>query len=258
MLHIVRRMRALPLLLLAFLPAARAIGFDQKDEALFLSSWAELIKDSYQDPRPTSLDAACAGKGRVAAGALAETRTTSAGKMTASQLQTLCGTSTKCVVSEGTTVEMDGNLNVAALVVEGTLTWTGATQTQPEQWLCAGYATVEKLGTIRIDLAGNGDGGKRAYVFIKANGAKHSTFGERAFGGLRTTGAGPTLTVAGAPLARTWSLLSAPGGSGETTVKLMHDARAMGWAVGDRLVIAPTVAGYVSFLPGSGSIRRRV
>ena len=237
-------MHALPLLLLALLTSARAVGFDQNDEALYLSSWAELIKDSYQDARPTSLDAACAGKGRVAAGALAE-RTTSAGKMTAAQLQTLCGASTKCVVSEGTTVEMDGNLNVAARVVEGGLVWTGATQTQPEQWLCAGYATVEKLGTIRIDLASNGDGGKRAYVFIKANGAKHSTFGERAFGGLRTTGAGPTLTMAGAPLARTWSLLSAPGGNGETTVKLMHDARSMGWAVGDRLVIAPTVAGYV-------------
>ena len=50
----------------------------------------------------------------------------------------------------------------------------------------------------------------------------------------------PTVDVMGFPLRRTWSLLASPLSAGDTTIELLHNATAMGWAVGDRLVIAPT------------------
>ena len=62
--------------------------------------------------------------------------------MTSAQVQTHCGTNTICVVPKGMTLTMSGDLNVAALVVNGTLTWSDTTQTANDQWLCAGYIAV--------------------------------------------------------------------------------------------------------------------
>ena len=69
------------------------------------------------------------------------------------------------------------------------------------------------------------------------------------FFGARSTGADsfPVIDVSGRPLQRTWSVLATPVAAGQTTISLLHDPVAMGWLVGDRVVISPTTgrsAGY--------------
>ena len=65
--------------------------------------------------------------------------------MSSSQLQAFCGNDSICTIPTGLNVVMNSNLNVAALVVKGTLTWNDVSQISSNQWLCAGYIAVRNL-----------------------------------------------------------------------------------------------------------------
>ena len=112
--------------------------FSQMDEGPYLQSFDTLVKDSYSAPLPNDLKSACKNKNLIT-GATIKTITSS---MTATQLQTYCGLDSICTIPAGFTVTMNSNLNLAALVVKGTLLWTDVTQFSNDQWLCAGYIAV--------------------------------------------------------------------------------------------------------------------
>ena len=76
---------------------------------------------------------------------------------------------------------------------------------------------------------------RRAWVYVKDNSARHANLTVRAFGGVQST-----VELSGRPLRRTWSLLAAPVAPGDTAIALLHDPVAMGWRVGDRILLAPT------------------
>jgi hypothetical protein len=117
-------------------------AFSQSDEATYLSAFDNLIKDSYSAPLPSDLASACKNKGPAVANLPIVYATRS---MTASELQTLCGVNSICVVSSGYTLTMNSNLNLAALMIDGRLVWTDQTQTAADQWICAGYIGVGLL-----------------------------------------------------------------------------------------------------------------
>ena len=75
----------------------------------------------------------------------------------------------------------------------------------------------------------------RAWVYVKDNSAYHANLTVRAFGGVQST-----IELSGRPLRRTWSLLAEPVSAGAQSISLLHDPLAMGWAVGDRIMIAST------------------
>ena len=116
-------------------------AFAQADEGPYLGSFDTLIKDSYSAPLPGDLRATCRNANQVTSAAVKSITSS----MTSSQLQTFCGYDTICTIPAGFTVVMNSNLNVAALVVKGSLTWTDVSQTTSNQWLCAGYIAVRNL-----------------------------------------------------------------------------------------------------------------
>jgi hypothetical protein len=63
--------------------------------------------------------------------------------MSSANLQTFCGYNSICTIPTGVTVEMNSNLNVAALNIKGALIWNDATQLSNKQWLCSGYIAVK-------------------------------------------------------------------------------------------------------------------
>ena len=161
-----------------------------------------------------------------------------AAQTTAAAAQAAC-TDAICVVPAGLTLTLDASLNVGALIVRGAVRWDDATQTAPQQWLCAGYVAVEPGGLFNLTVLN-----AEAFVYIKDNSAYHPQLatqtcagggadgadgpcpplGARAFGGV-----GTTIEVAGRPLRRTWSLLAKPAAVGSTSLSLLHDPQAMGW-----------------------------
>ena len=60
------------------------------------------------------------------------------GNVTAAALAAGCSPECVCVIPAGTVVVMDSSIDLAALVVKGTLLWDQTTQTALEQHLCAG------------------------------------------------------------------------------------------------------------------------
>ena len=119
----------------------RTDAFAQEDEAAYISSFSTLIKDSYSAPLPQDLAATCKHQNQ-ATGATVRVVTAS---MFSSDLQAFCGTDTICTISAGVTVTMNSNLNLAALVVNGSIVWTDASQPSSDQWLCAGYIAVRSF-----------------------------------------------------------------------------------------------------------------
>mmetsp|Transcript_26399 Transcript_26399/g.72573 ORF Transcript_26399/g.72573 Transcript_26399/m.72573 type:complete len:380 (-) Transcript_26399:2530-3669(-) len=164
------------------------------------------------------------------------------GTVSASSVQSQCRTDTICIIPEGTTLTMDGNLNVGALIVRGVLEWTSTTQSVIDQYLCGGYVVVETNGSFRMDLNSNDANTKNAWIYIKNNGAVHHKLRSRSFGSFKTrySDENPSMEIRGRELSRTWSLLSKPLNPGTNVMKLMHDPVLMGWKVGDRLGISPT------------------
>lgn len=88
-----------------------------------------------------------------------------------------CGMDSVCIVPIGTTLQVDRSLNLAALVVRGTVEWNDGTQAHHSAFLCAGYVAIEGQGKWDMDLQV-----KDAYVYIKDNGAVHHNLRSRAFG----------------------------------------------------------------------------
>jgi hypothetical protein len=171
-----------------------------------------------------------------------EITVTGSGIVSASFVQSQCGTDSICILPDGLTLLMDGNLNVGALIVRGEFVWNNASQSSlSHQFLCGGYVVVEGNGSFEMDL-NNSDETKTGWIYIKNNGAMHPELRSRSFGTSkeRDSGDNPTMTIRGKQLARTWSLLSEPLVPGATTMTLMHDPTQMGWKVGDRLGISPT------------------
>ena len=213
-------------------------GLSQNDEAAYLATWSAMIKDSYTEPLPINFDATCLATFNSYTSASTMQPITLNGNFSVSTFQNSCGTSNLCILAAGSTLTMDGNLNVAALLIRGTLVWTDSTQTSPQQWLCAGYVVVEEQGSFIMNMASPN---LKSYIFLKDNGATHpSSLQTRVFGAHSKSGSSfPTIDVSGRPLARTWSLLAVAATAGVSSVTLLHDPVAMGWQVGDRIVIAP-------------------
>jgi hypothetical protein len=201
------------------------------DWAAYAADFASLLAASYSQPLPSGM-ANCREQG-AAAGNLPEIALPSGRSIGAAEAAATCGSASRCVVPAGSTLLMDSSLNLAALLVHGAVVWTDATQASDEMWLCAGLIMVESGGSFNMSIAA-----KRAYVYVKANGQTHPVIGRRAFGGYLSA-----ISVAGKPLARTWSLLAEAAPVGATTLALLHDPRAMGWAVGDRIALAPMATG---------------
>ena len=78
---------------------------------------------------------------------------------------------------------------------------------------------------------------KQGFVYIKNNGLKEDALKTRVFGAY----ASGKILVTGRYLARTWSLLADRAIYGMNSISLLHSPVEMGWRIGDRIVIAPTV-----------------
>ena len=222
---------------------AQFTGFNQVDQYLYLQRWNQIQSYSYQEPLPFDLAASC--KSAVASpiqSYLNLTVISLNGNFTSATFQSLCGSTNLCELSEGSTLTMNGNLNVAAIRVLGTIIWDETSQKQPIQWLCAGYVVVERNGIFKLSMNSNL---QKAYVYIKNNGALHPGLRTRVFGGYNRdlTIDGPMIDVEGRKMARTWSLLYKTVPIGANKIQLIHNPRDMGWRVGDRILIAPTTRG---------------
>ena len=129
------------LVLTSLLKLSQAQGFSQQDEGRYLSVFNTLIKDSYSAPLPSEIITKCKNQGQgINAQVLSITSS-----MKSDALQTFCGTASICTIPSGITVTMTSSLNVAALVVQGTLEWSDSTQIANDQYLCAGYIAVRIL-----------------------------------------------------------------------------------------------------------------
>ena len=135
-----------------------------------------------------------------------------------------CGNDSICIVPLGVTLQVNTNLNLGALIVQGELEWTDSTQANPSAFVCGGYIVVEGNGVWNMDLQT-----KNGIIYLKNNGAVHSKLRTRAFGSHAEDGDYPQIDIKGRELRRTWSLLSVPIQAGDTKIKLMHNARIMGW-----------------------------
>jgi hypothetical protein len=109
-------------------------AFGEADEPSYLQSFDTLIKDSYSSPLPNDLKAECKGMNQI----VTSTVKYITASMTSSELQAFCGHNSICTIPAGYTVTMNSNLNLAALVVKGTLIWNDENQISNIQWLCAG------------------------------------------------------------------------------------------------------------------------
>ena len=101
----------------------------------------------------------------------------SSGVIDSTSVSEQCGNDSVCVIPIGTTFQVDKSLNLAALVVHGTVEWNDGTQVHPSAFICAGYVAVEGQGKWDMDLQD-----KDAYIYIKDNGAVHNHLRFRAFG----------------------------------------------------------------------------
>lgn len=205
-------------------------AFGQEDEVEYLNAFSTLIKDSYSAPLPQSLIATCKNQ--------PQTRTTTIKSITesmlSSDLQAFCGTESICTVPSGLTVTMNSNLNVAALVLHGSLIWNDLSQTLTEQWLCAGYIAVSfyfhhKINMFVFFIKVNGGqfnmnlSNKQGYIYIKNNGLTDPIVYTRAFGAYNAG----KIYVRGRTLRRTWSLLANKATYGMTSIDLLHTPQDM-------------------------------
>jgi hypothetical protein len=116
-------------------------AFAQQDEAAYIGAFSTLIKDSFSASLPRDLTATCKNQNQATVSTVKSITTS----ILSSDLQIFCGTETICTIPAGFTVTMNSNLNVAALVVSGSLVWSDLSQSTREQWLCAGYIAVRHL-----------------------------------------------------------------------------------------------------------------
>ena len=222
-------------LMISFIPTILS-GFAQSDQTQYLRAWDSISKYSYEEPLPQQLQESCKNT-QINYNEYPVLYLK--GNFDAYTFQNACGTTNLCVLSEGSSLIMNGNLNIAALKILGTIYWNETSQTQPIQWLCAGYVALEQNGAFKLSLSSSS---YKAIVYIKNNGAMHPTLRTRVFGAYNydTSIAGPTIDISGRPMVRTWSLLYKTVPIGSNKIQLIHNPVDMGWQVGDRIVIAPT------------------
>jgi len=228
------------LLLLTF----QAKAFQQGSENEYLSNFDKIIASSYSavddlsndhNPAPPDLIRNCKNsKNKPVSNIVVSSNSPF---ITASSVSIQCGTDSVCIVPDGMTLEMDTDLNVGALIVRGSLVWKDETQSNLSQYLCAGYIVMENSGSFIMNLQE-----KNGWIYIKDNGAVHPMLRTRAFGasGTHNSLTNPSVDINGREMVRTWSLLSKPFLSGESSLKLLHNPSLMGWSVGDRIGISPT------------------
>ena len=109
----------------------------------------------------------------------------------------MCGLNSICVIASNSTLIMDSNLNVFALIIRGKLLWSDLTQQTAVQWLCAGYVVVENQGAFQLS---NLSPSMQSIIYIKDNGAMHPTLRSRVFGGIgsgTTASNGPLVNMTG-------------------------------------------------------------
>lgn len=216
-----------------------AAEFSGEDNAEFLAAWPQIKNSMYTEEMPTGASA-CVGSSASYSG----TTKSISSNSSASQIGSICTESDRCVVAEGAVLTMDGSLNVGALVVRGKVQWDDSSQgSNTEQWLCAGYVQLEGNAEFILSVTSQA---RRAYIYIKNNGASSPVLGSRFFGGVSTSASAedrPLIDLAGHERRRTWSQLARPAESGDTFLTLLHDIELMGWRVGDRLGLAPTGKG---------------
>jgi hypothetical protein len=73
-----------------------------------------------------------------------------------------------CVIASYSTLIMDNNLNVFALIIRGKLLFSDLTQQSATQWLCAGYLVVENQGFFQLS---NLSSFMQYIIYIEDNGA---------------------------------------------------------------------------------------
>ncbi len=185
-------------------------GFGNKDEDLYMSSFNTLIKDSYSDKLPADLINTCKNK-PTQSNLQIKNITTS--PITSAKVQELCNTNTLCVIETSVVVTMSSNLNLAALIIKGTLNWNDQTQVSNDQWLCAGYIGMDK-GELNMKLTQ-----KKGYIYIKNNNVKSNDISYRALGSFNKG----KINIIGRTLSRTWSLLAKKIDIRVSSISLMHD-----------------------------------
>lgn len=100
------------LLSLSFCIACVSAAYNDQQQAEYLANFNNLISTSYSAPRPQALISACVAKGEKT-WPLPEIFVTT--NTDAMGLQQRCGTESVCVINEGVTVNLNANVNVAAL-----------------------------------------------------------------------------------------------------------------------------------------------
>lgn len=135
-----------------------------------------VVKDS-PESLPAGLLAACANSGESPSSTEVTVQADLFGIVTSSTVSAQCGSNSICIVPFGTTFQVDGSINLGALVVRGEVEWTDATQPSQDAYLCAGYVAVEGQGSWSMNLQDKG-----AVVYIKDNGYAHGHLRSRAFG----------------------------------------------------------------------------
>lgn len=225
-------------------------GFAQTQEGDYLARFNQIMEASYSqvddlssgnlNRPPQELIDQCKNGGIVnPTNEIIVMTTDGSDTISSSLVESQCGLDTVCIIPEGLTLQMNGNLNVGGLIVRGNLEWTGSTQSSENQFLCGGFVVVEQNGSFDMRLSKS----KNGWIYIKNNGAEHPQLQTRSFGTYKdqNTSDNPVMTIRGRrDLERTWSLLSEPLTPGSEKMKLLHDPIQMGWIVGDRLGIAPT------------------
>ena len=197
-------------------------------DSINAASYVE-VEDTNAGNVPPNLLSACSGS-NPATDAPSKQITVQApgvnGIVSSSEVSTQCGTDSTCILPAGTTLRVDTNLNLGALLVRGGVEWTDSTQLDASAFICAGYVAVEGQGKWEMDLQT-----KTAYIYLKDNGATHHTLRTRAFGGHAENFGedNPTIDIKGREMKRTWSLLSQPLSQGDVEMRLMHDPNLMEW-----------------------------
>lgn len=228
-------------------------AYNHGDETNYLANFDQMIASSYAaiddgGLAPQGLISQCKDRQILdfsfAVETIVQPDDPSTGIVSASSVQDQCSTGNPniCIVPSGVKLLMTSSLVVDALVVQGHLFWRDVDQVQVgDQWLCAGFVAMESEGRFIMNVQ---DAAKTSWIYIMDNGAIHPIGGSRYFGGVAshddTTSNGPVVKIKGRTLSRTWSLLSAPFATGQSTLKLLHSPLRMGWQVGDRVGISST------------------
>jgi len=79
------------------------------------------------------------------------------------EVQSLCGQSSICTIGPSVVFQMNDSINVAALVIQGSLQWTDVTATR-DYHLCAGYIFVSANGSFNLHVSEH-----NAYIYLKVN-----------------------------------------------------------------------------------------